>query len=92
MILADIVRKYTSFKESDPNKEAEDTVMKRASDKMGGDGPAFYIMTALKVQYDRATELKEQYPTFADFANYLLDATDKERERQKNLQNDRKET
>lgn len=56
-------------------------------DRMGeriGEGPAFYYMAALEANYNGAgTEIRGEFPTFADYATHILDETD----RQWNLQN-----
>lgn len=67
----------TRLQEKYPMKMAEVAVMDRAGDNMG-DGAAFFAITALQVQYDKALELKTEFPTFVDFANHILDKTDEE--------------
>ena len=55
--------------------EIDDSIMNRANDAFG-EGPAFYIMTALKIRYDNNPMVKKDFPTFESFATNIFDKTD----------------
>ena len=72
------------LKERYQDKFREVEVFDRMGDRVG-DGPAFYLLTAMKAEFNRIPELKIQFPTFVDLANHVIDERDKEISAQQSL-------